>query len=170
MEALDTSDRHKYLWDHFDACVIYTEGNRNRADEIVHFVEALSGNYKICCFDDEEYFGLFNADRQPVVISEHCVLILIVISNNLEDDEHAKYLSSTITMLNKNKAQIRPVVFCKEEKKLIPGSMANTTAIPWYDKDKEHVKKNLLSLLEQCKKFRKPKEDKGFKSKKDMGH
>ena len=142
------------LKEHFDACVIYTEGNRNRAEEVIEFIGRFQESFKAICYDDEEYFGMFTPESQVSVIPNHCVLLLIIIANNLEEDKHAKYLRVTISMALKNSALVRPVVFLKDEKKIIPKSLANTRPIYWYDKDQEFFRKNLFALLKQCKALR----------------
>ena len=91
--------------------IVYTEGNREMADEIVSVIEGLDNNFKAVCYDDEEYFGFFTPASQPRVISEHCVLFLVVVADNHQQDKHAKYVSSMVSMAKANTAQIRPVLF-----------------------------------------------------------
>ena len=134
--------------------MIYTEGNRNRAEEVIEFIERFQENFKAISYDDEEYFGMFTPESQASVIPDHCVMLLIIITDNLEEDKHAKYLRVTISMALKNSALVRPVVFLKDEKKFIPKSLANARPINWYDKDQEFFRKNLLALLKQCKALR----------------
>ena len=168
MGTSDSKDDHLHLTEHFDACIVYTEGNRDRAAEIVSVIEGLDGNFKAVCYDDEEYFGFFTPASQPGVISEHCVLFLVVIADNLQQDKHAKYVSSTVSMAKANTAQIRPVLFSKSDEKCIPKSLSNTRPIRWYDED--YIKMNLHQLLKQCRDIRKPKEEKQFKTRKDIDH
>ena len=170
LTTTDSRDAHLFLKDHFDACVIYTDDNRNRAEEIINFIEPLPGNFKVCCYDDEQYFGFFTPDSQAAVIINHCALLLIIVTENIEEDKHAKYIRSTIAMALKNSAQIRPVLFQKEEAKFIPKSLSNTRQISWYDKDKDYFRKNLLALLNQCKAIRRKKEEQNIRTRKDIDH
>ena len=164
MSALCTKDEHKYLSEHFDACVIATEKNRNRAEEIISFVGNLRGGFKICYYDDEEHFGLFNSTTHPEVIFKHCFLHLIIISDDLDNKDFARYIQDTVAMIGKNTARCRTVLFTKDEEKYKKGYMANMKDIHWYDMDKDHRKTDLMKLLERCKKYRKEQEEKESKT------
>ena len=164
MSALSTKDEHKYLSEHFDACVIATEKNRNRAEEIIKFVGNLRGGYKICYYDDEEHFGLFDSTTHPEVIFKHCFLHLIIISDDLDNKGFAKYIRRTVAMIGKNTARCRTVLFTKEEEKYKKGYMEKMKDIHWYDMDKDYRKTDLMKLLERCKKYRKEQEEKESKT------
>ena len=162
MSALCTKDEHKSLSEHFDACVIATDKNRNRAEEIISFVGNLRGDFKICYYNDEEYFGLFKSSTHPEVIFKHCFLHLIIISDDL--DKKAKYIQETVAMIGKNTARCRTVLFTKEEDIYKKGYMANMKDILWYDMDKDYRKTDLIKLLEKCKEYREEQEEKELKT------
>ena len=159
-----------YLAEHFDACVIFEESDRNRAEEVRSFIENL--NYKICLYDDSKHFDMFLPEGLPSVIIDHCVLQLIIISDNQgqHEDKNAIHFRNTVAMVLKNSAKIRPVLFLREEERFIPKSLANTKKIDWYNKDEDFFKRNLLDSLEQCKKLRLKKEERKVKTKKNIDH
>ena len=42
----DNNDDHSHLTDHFDVCILYTEGNGNKAEQIRDIINNMHGNYK----------------------------------------------------------------------------------------------------------------------------
>ena len=163
----DNNDDH-HLTDHFDACILHTEGYGGRAEEIQKFIDEMPGSFKVVLHDDEEYLGFFTPERLPSVISDHCVVLLIVIAPNLQEDKFANYLRSTVSMAKANTAQVRPVLLSKSDEQLIPTSLSNTRIMPWYDED--YRKNKLRQYLNECKKIRRTKEEKHFKTRKDIDH
>ena len=164
MSSLCTKDKHKYLSEHFDACVIATEKNRNRAEEIISFVGNLHGGFKICYYNDEEHFGLFNSTRHAEVIYKHCFLHLIIISDDSDNKEFALYIQKIVAMIGKHTARVRTVLFTKEEEKYKKVYMEDMKNIHWYDMDKDYRKTDLIKLLEKCKEYRKEQEEKELKT------
>ena len=164
--TLDTNDDYSYLKDHFDTCIIYTEGNGDKAEQVRSFIAGLDGDFKVVVSDDEKYFGFFTPENLPAVFSKHCVVFMIIIADNLQEDKLAKYLRSTVSMDKANTAQVRPLLFSKSDEKLIPKSLSNTKPIRWYDE--YYLRSELPKLLNQCKDRRMIREEKQIKTPKDI--
>ena len=166
LETRDDNDDRPHLRDHFDACLLFTEGNRDKAEEIRRFIAGRGDDFKVVLYDDEKYFGFFTPENLPTVISKHCVVFMIVIADNLRDDKFANYLRSTISMANANKATVRLVLFSKLDETYIPTSLKNSKLIPWYDKN--YLETELPKLLKKCKQVRNDREKKQIKTPEDI--